>query len=588
MPHYDKSDKRYPSYFHNYEAFGNKSMSLNTTPHDKHKEIKDNYDTIMEMFNEGKYYDIIDMLYNCSTDDDTHNKRQISKELFSYCLKNDDMNIFDILLKNDVFSQDTNLMLECIANNNIKMFKIILDNVTFTQTDYYEFSEWAIDYGKNIIVLDMLREVGYVIHNNLIMRAILEDYTDLLLYFISCGYDIQTIYDSWKYSMNIYFNTIKILHTHIDMSKHIELIFSSASIRGDMNSIMFIVDNYPNIHIDTCLLWGCTCSRVDVVKYSLQKGADVQIISELSILKTNIHIIKILLEHGYKLKSKILNVILIRYFVEGKDFDDIKYLIGLDANILCVIEDGKTYWKKEIYKSSYKHSWVKTNQLYYLYSPLETIVSMGHLDHIKFLVDNYYHLLEPYINKMFVVACANGRLDIAKYLYGFGVEINDKCMLSACYFGHLEIVKYLLELGKDVDSDLYDMVKDGYKKKDESYNKLIDGSDVFMNDAYHGGKEHIKILELLLKYGMIINNIDGDFNKDFYNVEIFKYVIQQVEDINKKYNKIIGSFTFLDLSVLCEKYDVVDLLLSHGAIPTLTGFISYGYKSLLLKYGYEI
>lgn len=108
-----------------------------------------------------------------------------------------------------------------------------------------------------------------------------------------------------------------------------------------------------------------------------------------------------------------------------------------------------------------------------------------------------------------------------------------------------------------------------------------------MNDAYFKGSDHVQILELLLKYGLIINNLGCNFHKDFYTVEIFKYVIQQLDDIDKEYKLIIQKFTFLEMSILHDKYDVADLLLSHGATPNLDGYKSDAYKTLLLKYGYD-
>ena len=118
------------------------------------------------------------------------------------------------------------------------------------------------------------------------------------------------------------------------------------------------------------------------------------------------------------------------------------------------------------------------------------------------------------INASFVWACANGHLDVAKYLVEQGAEIQDEnnaALREASQAGRLNIVKYLVENGADIHVGLnYSLRWASENGHFEVVKYLVEsGADIHAEQDYalrwavNGG--HLKIVKYLVEMGANIH-----------------------------------------------------------------------------------
>lgn len=203
-----------------------------------------------------------------------------------------------------------------------------------------------------------------------------------------------------------------------------------------------------------------------------------------------------------------------------------------------------------------------------LNSKLEYIVSMGKISHIKYLVDMCFDKLQPELNRLLVIGCANGQIDMVNYLLDLGADIhteNNLAFISACFFGHLHIIQLLLDKGviiSTIDIDLFILIVYGSIpiKKQLGYKILMIGN-IFRNDLFNIGTSHLDIFKLLMSHDIPILNLDifSILPKTYYNNDIFTYILSHCTDTNL--DKI------LEQNVDLKNIPIVKFLLDHGADP---------------------
>lgn len=115
-------------------------------------------------------------------------------------------------------------------------------------------------------------------------------------------------------------------------------------------------------------------------------------------------------------------------------------------------------------------------------------------------------------------ASKNGNYDICKYLYNYGIQINNKCLTGACQSGNLKTVKY-------------------YSNKGEIYQR-----NALKTATKYG---HLNIIKFLINKGVACNFEIIDIAKLFNQQHIVRYLQNQGYNgsSNKKFKNNIKKYT---------------------------------------------
>lgn len=282
-----------------------------------------------------------------------------------------------------------------------------------------------------------------------------------------------------------------------------------AAYNGNLDMVKLLLDSKPKTlnslgnQGSTALMLSARNSKMDVLKYLLDKNANVNIRDELGYLPLhwatqNGHLdtVKLLIDNdlcdvnstGSPAGATALGIAA----MEGK-LDIAKYLIekGADLNIPC--NAG--------------------------YLPLHWAASEGRLDFLKFLIDNNHYEIDLKNRRNATalrVACEKGRTEIVEYLLDKGANAwiagidNHIPMIMASYLGHLEIVKLFLDKNPDcIDTKFFKGITllraaaEGNKLDTLQY-LLANGASPMIGDndddlplhsaAYHG---HLNVVKFL-------------------------------------------------------------------------------------------
>jgi hypothetical protein len=576
-------------------AIGNKA--LGPTVDDL---ITDNYDNIIELLMVDNYEKIHDALGNRriygSYDYDT-TKMTVLFLLFDYSIGNDnDDNLFKIViskyLEDNTMHKDSEILTRLIECGYVDLFRTFLEignyNITFNSVWY------NVMCCKNPTpFLEILSSHGHKMDSYHISLAIHDDKIDIVKYAIINNYDVQSAIRPEccsTFHCKISIQMLKLLlENNIDLSPIVLRLGECAIIQNRLEILKFLIDNMTNCDINNWIIYSCRCNSLDALKYLLQMGGDINMLQLCGIWGVNIKTVKFLIECNVTIDQEILNSLLIKSFTRN-DITDIYYLVDNGADINWIINIEKSVRRYN------KHFVIESKNYNNLKSPSEFIVSMGELDKIKYLHDNHYNLLQPEINRLFVIACANGQYDMANYLFGLDAKLDDKALISACFFGHLNIVDMLLNIGMNFDNineNMFDIVYEGSicgGCENVIYDSLIKDNDIFRNDVFNYGSDHKKIMSLLVKYNLPISINIGRWIVS-YNDDVFNYFLDNIGDVNKEYN----GKTILECCIRCEQIWRTKILLEHGAkINILDSDVTVliqrndELKQLFLEYGYVV
>lgn len=365
--------------------------------------------------------------------------------------------------------------------------------------------------------------------------------------------------------------------------------FLNLGIRENMiEMVIYCFEQLDDLDYDKIINVCSNCNNVDVLRYILKMGGDINVFDDIDISNCDLNVIDFLIENGYKISNDMLNNLLWNYY---DDLENAKYLIELGADFESVV-------KKE-------HANIKNvNRSKYYYednydSVFETLITNKFFDAFKYYVDNYFDIMRPELDRLFVISSANGYIDILKYLLGLGIEYDvydNKAFIMACMFGHFDCVKFFLGLGLDVDNvkeNLFDVVMAGcgyasncYPK---IYNDIAKDTNIFRNDYYCYGDRHLDILKMLLEYKIDIptGNAFGKYIANVVDVQVMTYLIDNNFDINMDIFEKDKKTNLLEICVENNMIDVVEILLYDGVASQENIIIkNLEMSKLFERYGY--
>lgn len=547
--------------------------------------IVDNRNEIMDLCNNKQDEKLMDLI-NDSINNETL-PLFISDTLSNYCI--------------------TTIAEYCIKTNNLELFRTIIQHYCLNcSNDNFVYSciiTYLSAHYDPISFLNILIENDVKIYPDSISYAMMANNTKFVSYLASINYGIVEGWDVYLSLLNsvrvnvdlLSVSMLKVLMDHyIDISINVKDLIIVAIGKEYLDVIEFLVESFPDHDINQYLNICCQASNVEVLVYFLKSGADINVIGEDYLSHTSIDVIKVLITHNYVVPVKPLKDILIFHFAFDDDLQNVNYLFSIGAQIQWIFDIEH---KGANRKTSYLHCRKKS-----IYSNLEFVITKGHIKKIKLLADNHLNELKPKLNRLFIIACANGRNDIATYLFDLGAELDDKAMICACFFGHYETVVMLLKFGMNlslIKENLFTFTSIGYLMaacSSDIYNDLINNNIIFRNDIYNYGNEYLDIVKLLINYNVPIGySCIFDKHSDlFYDVEIFRYFLQNGMNINKTIGH--NNLNFLEIAIIVKKEAVIEFLLQNGIDKKITNkkpineIINNNeyLKNLLLMYGVDV
>jgi ankyrin repeat protein len=575
---------------------------------------------IIHTFNNGEY----DIFF--STEDD------FVKELFKYCLYDNDIellknilsrtnsdNLFKLILLESIPDRE---ILDLFRNTTDIVWEIIISEMYLTD----RCSVQCMDYicGRNKInLLEKMLNRGYKMNSWTIGIAIQRGFIDIIRHAILHNYNIQQIFNEYDFVNNKLINTdiaiIKLLvEHHIDISEKINDIFLRATELGNIDLVTYCVENNYGCDVNDALQYACFGAYSDIVIYLLEHGADITALNIKNVKAGNIKIFKILIDYGFCIPVEDMCLVFVTCFIYANDVTDILFLLEYGANPECIFHCTMTRYENiiDMVGRPEMYHWVNCY--------LEFIVSMGYISHIKYLSELNYEKILLELDRLFIVACANGKSDMVIYLLKLGANINTENNMAvnvACYFGHMDILKFLLEKIDllDITENLLMVTIQGYSSlvyevNEENtyapYRKLRGKNNILRNDLYHFGNFHVSIFELLCSKNIVLTNFDiyeilKIFPLVFYSKNFLRYIISMGFDINTMFETMFGGTIYgsvtleltsiLELCVNFNNIHLVKYLLDNGADITINNngpmqVANYiggreEIKKLLLEYG---
>lgn len=567
----------YPSHY-----LGNNTLTdefeMESIEFDDTNNVTPNREKIMELLLNDNYEDINKIVDIVELDDDYADdydlKPDITLELLNSCINDDDIEMFKILLlKNgqvQILENYIDVVGHMVDENRLNMFMILIDDIdldTFYETIYGEI---LICRDNTIPFLKIMDERGYKMDNKHIKRIILCNNIETMKYLLEIGYDIQIHVNNSNIAMDIIrFDMLKCLvDWGIDIKNCLILVIGSAIKHNNLDMMIYLVEHFPDHSLNKYLGRCVRLNRIDILKYLMSVGVNIHRLKIVDCSDVNIDMVKFLIGVGYNITKLVdkLGHLLIRCFCGDSGIENFKYLLDIGVNVLLLTQNEKTDMTEEykrwvIYKSNYV----------YLRSPTEYCVSMGKMTQIKFLFDNYYELVGVAIDRLFVIACANGQIEMVRYFKEMDAKLCEKSLASACYFGHFEIVKMLLcyglEFGDMVENPFVLCVKGMHNvgQENEPYTNLIKDNDIFRNHIYNYGNGYDDILKLLVVCNVCVPHYDNVGVQYLMELDVgtIRYFLDGGMNINLRFEYKNVMMSLLEYTVL-KNIKMVKFLLDAG------------------------
>jgi ankyrin repeat protein len=379
----------------------------------------------------------------------------------------------------------------------------------------------------------------------------------------------RLLYTDWLDMIHIYPSFITPQISLKNLQHVFPLICSSANLTTVTKCVNMGVDvntkGFHEVFPLTC------CSQINVVKYLVNKGADVNPAQSGATRATpfgfaahngNLPVVKYLFKKGALINGSSL-------FLSSQNghLSVVEFLVQHGANV------NKP-------KFAYPD--------FFCVTTLFMSSQNGHLPVVKYLVKNGAKVNQPRHDGMtpLMISSQIGHLEIVQYLLNNGADVNqstndgETALVSSCIKGNLEICQYLVENGANVNQVRHDgsgALYAGSIKGNLAIVKNLVQNGANVNQACNDGvtplyassqNNYLEIVQYLIKNGANINQARDNgmtpLGMACHNghLSIVKYLIKNGADVNQ--NDYDGG-TPLFMAIYCKKYQVAKFLLRNDA-----------------------
>lgn len=518
---------------------------------------------LIEAFNNDNYDKFEESLYSSKHGDGIFN-------IFMYCLDNNDDELLEKLInkhKNHKIINNYDALRNKLVNCNNKIIDIVF-NLDIGTNIFVQLANSAICY-NNMYLLNKLENFGYILTVNNLATALYMGEND---YFESIRHlcdDIQKLFDDYR--QMFHFQALPIgkikymLDIGINFSKHVDSMIFIYVNRNYEKEAMFLYElGATNTNVLITLAY--IRNNINLITYFFEKGGVIDFNKNVS-FELKYETIKFLLDIGYKIDDNTKKSIFIQVlkFGQGKDIGCIYDLFdNFDLDFIFESE------RKNIYK-----------QTFYGNSIFEYIIYTNKIENMKFVIKNDNGKLD--INKLFVVACCNGRIEIAKLLLDVNNNVDYNLAIEcACYFGHYDTLNFLCQYDITLSDASLWMCIYNINCDDDGYKKILNKCNI-VNDTYNCNEGCIDTLKLLLQMNVKITyEMFDNLRNGCYFIEMIYNMVDNGIDPNKILAKIV-MIKYHD-KVPDLLIEIVKYLLNNGANPNIDNVFDNDVKELLNSY----
>lgn len=468
-------------------------------------------------------------------------------EVFMYCVINNDEEFLNKVIEKH---NDYKFLNYCGSEYDIlqKCSKNII-NILFNKTPYdidklESLANIAIYY-DNIHILNKLQSVNYKLVKDNLVNALFVGSIEYLKSIIHLYDDIQKIFDDYyrkyqharfslekiEYLVN---NNINILeYSNLMMPKYIE---------WQLNDNVIYLYELGETDIKQITKSIIITNNIDLLIYFLKQDI-VFDIDKIYFIKPNYEMIKILLDNEYVFNEEIKQYIIIRS-LNNSDIINIEKIFDLFGDIILNINNNYA-------------------------SILENIIFNNKMEHIKFIIKHSNEILD--IKKLFIIACCNGRIEIAKLLLDINDDVDyDFAFDCATYLGHYDMVSYLLKYDINLDESKLWLCIYGDLNENAFYSKILEKYDI-KSDMFIYGCKFDKIIKLFLDMGIKMTfEMFDKIRFSNYDMSIIYHMVDNGIDINKIFERCCKTCYYGPIPDKIK--EILKYLLDNGANPNVGDF----------------
>ncbi|WUG43902.1 ankyrin repeat protein [Megavirus chiliensis] len=353
----------------------------------------------------------------------------------------------------NIFDRGNKSLVWACINNHTKIIKYLVDKGIDVNINNGKCLE-ELAYEGHFDNLKYLVENGADIHiSNALYWASYEGHFNIVKYLVESGININGTdnYNPIRAAcFNGHYNILKYLLQYGATSHTINLGLTGASMGGYLDIVKYMIDlgAEVNFYYGRSLNLACYNKHVDVVKYLLDNGSIINMsTSSLDSISNQFDIIKLLVERGLDKKSMnrilitacfCLRLNIIKYLLEsGADINTDNNKPLLNAIQAGNYQDNKLVIQYLIENNSNIHT--DNNE------SLNLACNLGQLEIVKLLVTHGADIYKCR-NETLMEIFKKGYFEIIKYLVGCGIDIHtniNEYLEIAEKNKHSHIIEYL-------------------------------------------------------------------------------------------------------------------------------------------------